>query len=77
VGSKLKSAVRALQAAVQYLVVDSYMPGSRAKIVWAPRIENATPFPSPENANYWKNAVVDATEVIAAFGKWYVIKDSR
>jgi hypothetical protein len=77
VGSKLKSAERAPQDPVQYLIVDSYMPGSRAKVFWSPRIETATPFSSPENANYWKNAVVDATDVIAAVGKWYVIKDSK
>jgi hypothetical protein len=73
----MKSAARALQDPAQYLIVDSFMPGSRAKIVWSPRIENATPFSSRANADYWKNAVMDATDVIAAVGKWYVIKDSK
>jgi hypothetical protein len=77
VGSKLKSAPRALQDPVEYLIVDSCLPGTRAKILWSPRVENATLFSSPEDANYWKNAVVDATDVIAAVGKWYVIKDSK
>ena len=58
---------------MQYLIVDSGAPGSRAKILWSTGIENATPFSSPENANYWKNVVVDATGLIAADGKWYVI----
>jgi hypothetical protein len=62
---------------MQYLIVDSGAPGSRAKCLWSPKIENATPFYSSENANYWKNAVSDATGVIAAVGKWYVIKDSK
>jgi len=77
VGNKLKSAARATQDPVQYLIVDSHMPGSRAKVLWSPRIENATPFSSPQDANYWKNAVVDATDVIVADGKWYVINDSK
>ena len=62
---------------MQYLIVESGMPGSRAKFFWSPQIENATPFSSSANANYWKDTVSDATGVIAAVGKWYVIKDSK
>jgi hypothetical protein len=62
---------------MQYLIVESGMPGSRAKFLWSPQIENATPFSSSAGANYWKDIIPDATGLIAAGGKWYVIKDSK
>jgi hypothetical protein len=62
---------------MQYLIVDSTMPKPHGNFIWSPRIESATPFSSPGDANAVKSAVADATGVIEVGGAWYVTKDSK
>jgi hypothetical protein len=45
------------------------------KFVWSPKIENATPFSTLEEADAKKRAVPDATGVIEFNDKWYVVKE--
>jgi hypothetical protein len=71
------SQVTKWRRSVEYLIVDVGMPEPHGKIVWSPRMENATSFSSSESAAAEKDAVASATGITEFEGKWYVVKESK
>ncbi len=60
---------------MHYLIAYSSAPVPYGKFVWSPKIENATPFSTLEEADAKKRTVADATGVIDIDGRWYVIRE--